>query len=644
MACPTTVLLVALAQNSGTADPPWRPRVARVIDGATHVPVAGVEVYWLDREELSPDDARFVCDRELVPEEWIRRLGHHATSDSAGDVALPAERGGRIVVAWHDEKYARFASGWDTAGLRVVPLELEDDAPQLVRVVDATGAPLAGVEVAAWREARGACWESGPGDEHIWSGPTDAKGEARLPHADWFFRSDCEGGRLGDRRNLVGLGFPVRQRRWVGLEARKGDPPAIELVAPPLERRDLELHLVSGERCTAPVWVSLESSYQLDLILIRFEGYDRPLGSWLVRDGRLSLPSVERGLPLRVSYACDRSTGSIWRGVQIPNADPGSTKGEFPVRANDRLLTIRGRAVNTKRHPWADARLVCSIRRKRDPCFLSFVDLLADSTRADSEGRFSRSVLSIDWDLFEGGYSGDLLVALCVDDGDLNLVNGSEARVSIRDMLDTGETEIDVRDIELTPPVLRVAGRVLDAAGRSMGGVHIEVEERPVDENRRNHAACSTSDDQGRFAVHGGDFDREVVFSSSEPGWRLESIRNHAGEPLHASDLQVPLGTSDVELVLVQYGGVRGRVVMPEGMRARDLELKSKLDHEGVGRLDFYPDGTFEARVPSDVVVIEVRSKADDSMLATRKALVPESGLVDDPDFVIDLRPPVKGR
>src|SRR5262245_4019182 len=167
MGWPAALLIGALAQDAGKADAPWQPCIARVVDGATHEAVAGVEVYWLDRNELSVDDRRLARDREHVPEEWIGRLGHHATSDAAGDVARPRDRRGRITVAWHDGKFARFDTDRGLEPLHVLPLELEEDAAQLVRVVDAAGAPLAGVEVAAWCKEVGICANCGPNDDHI---------------------------------------------------------------------------------------------------------------------------------------------------------------------------------------------------------------------------------------------------------------------------------------------------------------------------------------------------------------------------------------------------------------------------------------------------------------------------------------------
>ena len=640
MSCPALVALVALAQNGAAADPPWRPCVARVVDGATHVPVAGVEVWWLDRDELPPEEARLVRDRELVPEEWIRRLGHHTTTDAVGDAALPrARRGpGRVAVVWHDGKFARFDWSWDFEVPRIVALELEDDSPQLIRVVDAAGAPLAGVEVAAWCMEEGICLNCGPSDDHIWSEPTDAKGEVKLPHADWFFHSDGGVGNLGRRLHLVGLGFPVRKPKWVGLESRTGDPGAIELVAPPLESAELELQSASGVRCSASAWVSLASVEERRQTAETW-GTGRPFGSFLARDGRLALRHVERDFPLLVSYASDPASGSAWDDVESSPADSSSSDAPRPFRANRRLVFVRGRAIDREHHPWALARVAAADAGPDPKDDVSQILLDSHVTRCDADGRFSWSPDWIESDRLPDWISA-WVFALAIDEGEFRPATGIPTRVSIQHAAEIHGVEIDLGDIELAPPALRVAGRVVDEAGRPLPGVRLSVEDVPVGVVERDHMALPTTDEEGRFAVHGGDFEREIEVESMEPGWRLATVRVRDNGQLGPPTMQIPLGRSDVELVLVEYGGVRGRVVMPEGMRARDLELDVRGDRRG--RLDFYPDGTFEARTDSDAVVIEVHSKADKTLLACGRALVPESGLIDDPDLVIDLRAPAK--
>jgi hypothetical protein len=182
---PSLVLAVAfLGEGNPVPDPPWSPGVARVVDPVVHTAVAGAEVWWLDPDDVTGKDAFTIRDRSLVPEEWIRRLGHHATSNVAGDVALPRFRAGRIVVAWHDGRFARYDASMRTfPEPRILALELEKDDGQRVRVVDRAGHPLAGIEVAAWCEERGTCGNCGPNDDHIWIAPTDARGEAIIPHA-----------------------------------------------------------------------------------------------------------------------------------------------------------------------------------------------------------------------------------------------------------------------------------------------------------------------------------------------------------------------------------------------------------------------------------------------------------------------------
>jgi hypothetical protein len=648
MGWPAAVLISALAQDAGKADPPWQPCIARVVDGATHQAIAGVDVYWLDRDELSKDDRRLIRDRELVPEEWIRRLGHHATSDATGDVALPRDRNCRVAVAWHDGKFARFDTDWGLDRSHVYPLELEDDTSQIVRVVDAAGAPLAGVEVAAWCSEVGICLNCGPSDDHIWSEPTDAKGEVRLPHADWFFHSDGGQGNLSGRVHLVGLGFPVREPNWVGSEARKGDPPAIELVAPPLESLELEFQLESGERCKSPVWATLaplaeardpDSSY----------GTGRPFGSWLARDGRLSLRSVERGLPLFVPFACDPASGSTWNDVSVPSRVPGASDAPRQLRANEHRVMIHGRAIERNGQPWRNARIALELTAPElvatDPRQDALsLELSNNVAICDFDGRFSCSLPPMESSADPKVLEFPWLVALTIDDGAYFPVVGPPTRISVRDAPETRASGIDVGDVLLAPPELSVAGRVVDGAGRPLRGVFLNAQDAPPRQKIRASASVSaTTNDDGRFAIHGEKFEEALYFAIWEPGWSLSRVRTHPGGPLEPAETRVPPGSSEVELVLEERPGVRGRILFADGMRARDLALG--LDTAGPAeRLDFYPDGSFEAHVESDVALVLVKSASSGEILAKRGALVPESGLLDDTDFVIDLRPPSKGK
>ncbi|MCE9668600.1 carboxypeptidase-like regulatory domain-containing protein [Myxococcus stipitatus] len=135
-----------------------------------------------------------------------------------------------------------------------------------------------------------------------------------------------------------------------------------------------------------------------------------------------------------------------------------------------------------------------------------------------------------------------------------------------------------------------LSGLVVDAQGTPLPGAEVcartPPEARPSwrrDAASPTDASCLSSDAQGRFAwshLPSG----EVELDVDKPGFRLVPPRSSGGEPA-GQGLRVPVGATDVRLVLAASGVVKGRVLGPDGAPLPRFQV---LGEEVVS-----PQGTF---------------------------------------------------
>jgi hypothetical protein len=648
-----TLAIALLGDGAPSPDLPWSPCIARVVDGATHRTVAGVEVWWLDPGEVTGEDAFIIRDRGLVPEEWIRRLGHHATSDAAGDVALPRFRAGRIVVAWHDGKFARREQVMTYPQPRIVALELENDVGQRMRVVDRAGRPLSGIEVAAWCEERGLCANCGPNDDRVWMAPTDARGEAVVPHAQWFFAHGDRGGNLGGRIHLVGFGFPTSQSKRLGRDLLRGEPPAIELVAPPLESLEFELRLESGELCTRPTSVDLAPYARSG----PFFSTGRPFGSWLARDGRVVLPHVERGLPWNVAWALDDASGSVWDDVAVADADSSTPNGLRSARANHRRVRVRGRALDAEGHPRA-GRTVAGASATATPDEIasrpfSPFDTLDVTSTADPDGRFTLHFDLRGFDTPDSTRRPSVLLAIRGSRGTYSTVAGAKAQVPVT--VTEATRELDLGDVVVPLPFVTAAGRAVDLTGAPIPGVKLRFDARHPKLRAFDTVESLETDEAGRFELCefelcATEFRAPFTIEGEGDGWFVAGVRTSPGGPLEPPMTRVAEGSVDIEVALARRGGARGRIVLPAGASATDYEVVAIQLSDStlrpvptptdplVDRIELGPDGVFELRGPPHDIAVEVRPRDGERALATSTVVrLPEHGVVEPPELVLEL-------
>jgi hypothetical protein len=154
-----------------------------VVRFGSNEPVVGAEVLCmppdLDTKSLAPDVLALAnSDRDA----YLRRVGPKLVSDTAGRCRLPIGGSGTYVVAALGELRAE---GWvprDAPQPRV--LALRPDRTLHVRVVDAGGAPVAGVDVML-RETNPAR------QSEVGIGTTDARGCFVRPHAQELAAADA---------------------------------------------------------------------------------------------------------------------------------------------------------------------------------------------------------------------------------------------------------------------------------------------------------------------------------------------------------------------------------------------------------------------------------------------------------------------
>jgi hypothetical protein len=218
----------------------------RVVQAGTNEPVAGATVRWLhagwDRSELTD------ADNELVQKDYeafLVRFGSAATTAANGRATIAGPRSGMDVLARSDELFGRghLSSVRHTPGRSepepIAPdqeftIEVRADRTLWVRTVDASGQPVAGVEVALIS-----------GRVRWVLGPSDAGGLMRQRHAQELPRADA--GKATLRALLFGGEGP---ETTVDLAAVPDE--AIEVTLPPFGSLEVALLDPQGRPWQSP--------------------------------------------------------------------------------------------------------------------------------------------------------------------------------------------------------------------------------------------------------------------------------------------------------------------------------------------------------------------------------------------------------
>jgi len=417
-------------------------------------PAAGATVAMLDALRV------FVHSEGPVPEPGdpldAFDLALRVTADAHGRARLPRPRGEARLAAWLE---------WSFAELRLFPgepgplhLELIEDPPIEVRVVDEDGRPLAGMPVVL-RTAKSVVATRRTREDGLVS--LFARGR----------RAELEPGEA-----FVQLGVPLREAVFARVNALRAGP--IELVSPALGAVEVRLTVGGVEaQEAAPVNIGIRDGLREELA---HEVQLTSILEGLAHDGRATFAHVGLGLELfaMVTPMQRPETGSEFAGP--------ARAGEVVVLSyelSERGVRLTGRLLGADHAALGEVEAELRLNWPR--------------------GSWGRRVLTDPEGAFVADYPDDLQ-ALTAESLAVTVLApaGSAHAVTCPVRLRPGDN--DLGEIILAPVPLLVSGRVRDETGNVLKGVVVE-SWQGVD------AASSwvgvpllkaVTDGVGRFAMH----------------------------------------------------------------------------------------------------------------------------------------------
>jgi hypothetical protein len=521
----------------------WIVRVLR--DGQ---PAADVEIAWATPEVQESSEA---LPGDASPD-WFGRAWHagrHTRSDALGEASVPALEAESLLLARDGDALAHHRVGSEDAS--PIVLALRRDYTLRVRVVDSSGTPRAALDVLAD--------VSDPSRPPRLRATTDSEGVATFFHlgASGALDPDHAGGRVF----VDGLFEPPVEAVF-GFRAFPEHP--LELALPLHGSVEVEVVHASGEPAQVSKPAHLSPVQSSGTLL----GKRSTRASSGVVAGRASFPLVQLELTLQAELD-DR-----------PDHYAARVRFEGPVRPGEQrtarlVLTpaavIRFRVLAPSGEPLSGREIVAIFERATAASRSSF-----DSTvSTDAEG-FVRLPVTEPWN---EGTRLSLTLRLDSPEGE-----GMEGSLELSHALAPGVNELG--DVHLRHDRVLAAGRVVDGRGQPIRNASVTVERLdssgPGQETWLPAFSTSTGPDGG------------FAFRQDPPP---EALRVRAGSRDHAPAEPIPFvpGTRGLELQLLQGGGLRGSLRMPEGLPRRALMITAS-DPEGQQLQTIQPDasGRFE--------------------------------------------------
>jgi len=506
-----------------------------VVAAETKAPLAGVRVSCLEFD-LSQRARWFARPQDLEGIRHVEREGVARTSGERGLARIPAPRERLLVLARSEERFGMLWIEPETP--RPWTLELALDGAWLARATDALGAPIQGLWIGLHGGAR----------RELMRARTDAQGLARFEHARYAMsRSDGEEFELLPRALLAA---PVRAT-WSGLV-----PPAepTELRLPRLGLVEVALRDPADE-----AWAPWDESAWVR------EAQAVPTAQPTHAQASVGLDTRgEDGLRTHAQHGLTVEACLSSMAIE----EPITALGEHPVRAGE-LLRIE--LVLGAVHPIARMRLVDA---RGAPLPNELVEVRRQIARG---GQHSTSIARMSSDA-----RAQLLVPLSPPSAGarrvLSIALPRDERLQA--VLEVPDEPlrgwIECGDVQLVQAPVLAAGRVVDSTGAPVAGARVDVQTATMRmASSRADAAWNfaagpswsvQSDADGTFALHS--FERpERVRAAAKSGGAYLALANWVeGEP----------GRSDYELALPAATKVEGRVLLPEGLRADELQLVLK--------------------------------------------------------------------
>lgn len=528
-----------VAGAAPTVDPARRAeRALQVVDASTGEPVAGALVRY---ESLAAGE-REHAHRAMQPascDAWRSEAGPSAVTAADGRVELESERGRDCVACVsHGELFARAAFKADEEGIKIV--KLAPDATVEVLVLGPDGAPAPNIEVALRRRIH-----SSFNDRRV--ARTDAEGRANWPHVAFEFTpgetwpwsvavvglAAPEAERPLDTRNLPREPLVLRIGASGSVEVR-----VLDLDGKPLEDGQVELRVDAGTEGASPSFWSTGE----------YVGAKLEAGRALFEHVRLdeallaTVHTAGAAAPVRKRFRGPRAWGER---VEVEFA-----LGEDQPVAIVRLLDEAGAPLTERDVRWT-------------------LSLTGEFTHSTNQGRQRTNARGEASFLLEAQWNAKMQRSLLVA-----LDNGEpfppQARLDLSRAFAVGRHELG--ELVLRAPPLIAAGRVLDANGAPAAGARVQVTELFAErmDQLDQEVDC---DGEGRFALRGDVRSTRVSVSAHTDSARSE-------------ELACAVGTSDLELTLIEGGRIAGRVLLDTPSAAAALSVSVSRVDQGYTRTE----------------------------------------------------------
>lgn len=517
--------------------------VGRVVD-VDDRPIAGVTVRSIDpelEEELKTRSRR-------EGEDLVRG---EATTDARGVFELAD-----LVPGFFDlEARARGRVPLRIRGVQIPELEGAVDLGTLVlasgvvlegRVVDTVGEPLAGISI--WiggehRTARFGPWEEEPPDTR-----TDADGRfTSSEHAP------------GEQVRVLATGEGRLPRRSPWFEVPLGEP--LELVLPAAATVRGVVSGPDGEP-VAGASVQLDSSPGEEAVEERL-GILLPRSTFCGDDGRFEL----LGVPAGASTLVAKGPGHLPARLPLSEVPEGGLLEGIEVIL-EAGATLAGRVTDRRGAPLADI----NVQIRKSSGFSQ-----RRTVRTNTEGQYEL-----------GGLATGPHLAVA------RTPQGREQRVSVEIMAGA-----NALDFELEPEEgVEIGGRVLDAAGRPVGGAYVRLEPEDGRDGDSSRLFALSRDD-GSFRIAAVPPGSYRLHAGMEPGtFSPEGRKLEVGStPLSGVEVVVEQGLSITGRVLGLDAEELARVKVSHSWASNDFV---RSDHGGIYRLDGLP----KVAMPVTVVAV----------------------------------------
>lgn len=519
----------ALPASVAALEPLEHAQRVRVVFAGTFEPAAAATVRWRAL------DASGVRDQHLSA--TTNTAGELEFERPAGQLELEAE-----LPGWFAEARLR-----DT---EVEPRELVlvPDGDLLVQVRFASGAPAAGLEVAASR--------AGSSRASPTLAVTDLGGLAVFEH---FRARQFAAG--SDHGVLWISPLASVKQRVLHLERVTSWPGApIALTLP--EGASLHVHVVDATG--APL---LEPTR----LAARVIGTTDTLPSHVdVRDGEAWLRGIEPGASLSLLVQPPLRAGQSGTGTTVDAPKNAGESAEVTLAFVNQTPRISGRVLGPSGAPLANTQLDIVAREHIDQPW----DPGRSTFRTDAAGRFEGATTRI-----EAEVPIDAQLLFRTDDGLL------EARLELGAPLAPG-APTQLGDVRLAPVPLFVSGLVVDDLGRPLADATVELLTRPAGTTERRMKDVPRTVRSNSF----GKFELRAGIASGEP--QLVARR---GGHVDSAARDVQPGETSVVLVLPRQMQLAGRLrsANPNVLEALELECGDKKVQPAL-------DGTFRLVVAGD--------------------------------------------